>query len=86
MEFHSFWFGVRLEFECSLCRITSEVGIMNSPIDDTKKGESWDQSRVPFMPHCKAPLGHGTEVDVATVPGTSEYLKTIGFQIPTVPL
>lgn len=42
MEFHSFWFGVRLEFECSLCRITSEVGIMNSPIDDTKKGESWD--------------------------------------------
>lgn len=85
MEYHPFWFGVRLEFVCSLCCITSvKMGIINWPSDDIEKVKSRIDRKSVSCVHCKAALGHGTSVDVAIVPGTPEYLETIGFQIPAV--
>ncbi len=86
-RFDPYWFGVKLEYVCSLCCITSvEMAVINSPTNDLEKVKARIHRESLSCQHCKAPLGHGTEVDVKMVAGTPEYLKSLGFQIPTVPL
>jgi len=87
MTFHPHWFGVKLEYVCSLCCITSvEMAVINSKTEDLDKIKSRIDRESLSCQHCKAPLGHGTEVDVKIVNGTPEYLKSLGFQIPIIPL
>ena len=87
MEFHPFWFGVRLEFECSLCCITSvKMRVINWPTDHIENVKARINRKSLSCPHRKAPFPHEAEVDVAIVPGTPEYLRTLGFQVPAVPL
>lgn len=87
MEYHPFWFGVRLELVCPLCCITSvKMGVINWPTDHIENVKARIDRESLSCPHCKAPFAHEAEVDVAIVPGTPEYLRTLGFQIPVVPL
>lgn len=82
--FHQHWFGVKLEFVCSLCCITSvERAVINSTTADIEKIKAKIETESLTCLHCHAPLGRGTDVDVSIVPGTPEYLKSQGFVIPT---
>ena len=82
--FHPYWFGVKLEFVCSLCCITSvERDVVNSTTEDIEKIKAKINAQSLMCLHCGAPLGHGTDVDVAILPGTPEYLQSQGFVIPT---
>lgn len=82
--FHQHWFGVKLEFVCSLCCITSvEQSVINSTTEDIEKIKAKIAAESLTCLHCHAPLGHGTDVDVVITPGTPEYLESQGFVIPT---
>lgn len=85
--FHPYWFGVKLEYVCSLCCITSvERLLVNSPTEDHEKIRARIERESLSCLHCEAPLGHGTDVDIGILAGTPEYLKSLGFQIPDAPL
>ena len=86
-RFHQFWFGVKLEYVCSLCCITSvDKLVLNSTTPDIEKIKAKIESQSLSCLHCAAPLGHETDVDVQIVSGIPEYLRSLGFQIPTVPI
>lgn len=85
-SFHPYWFGVKLEYVCSLCCITSvNRGVMNAPTNDVEIIKRKIDRESLLCLHCGAPLGHGTEVDANIVGGTPEYLRGLGFEIPTEP-
>jgi hypothetical protein len=84
--FHPYWFGVKLEYVCSLCCITSvEMHLVNSTTDDLGKIRARIEQESLSCQHCGAPLGRGTEVDLGLLAGTLEYLQSVGFQIPDKP-
>jgi hypothetical protein len=81
---HQYWYGLEWQFVCSLCCITSvEKAVINSTTNDTDKIKASINRQSLTCLHCSAPLGHGTDVDVKIVPGTPEYLQSLGFALPT---
>ena len=80
---HPYWFGVKREYVCSLCCITSvQMLLVNSTTQDhsviLEKLKAGSLSCL----HCSAPIGPDTDVDVGLLEGTPEYLKSLGFQFP----
>lgn len=83
---HPFWFGVKVEFVCMSCCLTSiERDAINSTTDDFFKLKAKIDSLPRRCQHCKTSLADGVEVDVQIVPGTRESLFRLGFAVPEMP-
>jgi hypothetical protein len=83
---HPYWFGVKVEFVCMSCCITSiEKDAINSTTNDFEKLRASINSQVRRCQYCKAPLADGVDVDVQIVPGTRESLFRLGFSVPELP-
>jgi hypothetical protein len=83
---HPYWFGVKVEFVCMSCCITSiERDAINSTTDDLQKLRARIDTAPRRCQHCKAPLADGVDVDVRSVRGTREDLFRQGFAVPELP-
>ncbi len=81
--YKKFWFGVKVEFVCFSCCITSIVkDVMNSTTEELATLQKAIASTPQKCQHCQTPLADGAEVDVQIVPGTPESLKNLGFPVP----
>lgn len=83
---HPYWFGVKVEFVCMSCCITSvEKDAINSTTNDFLKLRA-EIDRLPRRcQHCKTPLADGVDVDVQIVADTRESLFRQGFAVPEMP-
>jgi hypothetical protein len=82
---HPYWFGVQLEYVCSVCgKASLDLGVINSPTDDIETVRSRIDVEFLSCHSCKAPIRHGIGVDARIVPGTPEFLKNLGFPVPSV--
>jgi hypothetical protein len=83
---HDYWFGVKFEFVCPSCCITSiEKDAINSPTEDFFKLKATIDGLPRRCQHCKTPLAEGTDFDVQIVPDTRESLFRLGFAVPELP-
>jgi hypothetical protein len=80
---HQYWFGVKVEFMCPSCCVTSiERDTLNSTTNDFFKLKSAIDRQIRRCQYCAVVLPDGTDVDVQIVPGTLESLIAQGFQDP----
>jgi hypothetical protein len=83
---HPYWFGVKVEFVCMSCCITSiERDAINSTTNYFNKLKAKIDAQRRRCQHCSAPLADGSDVDVQIVPGTRESLFRQGFSVPELP-
>jgi hypothetical protein len=78
---HPYWFGVKWEFVCNLCCLTTiEKQIINSTTDDIGKLQTSINRQSLVCPNCEVPIARETEVDVRIIPGSKEYLASLGYR------
>jgi hypothetical protein len=83
---HPYWFGVKIEFVCMSCCLTSiETDAINSTTEDFSKLQAKIGSQPHRCQHCHTPAADGTDVDVKIVPGSRESLFRLGFAVPELP-
>lgn len=83
---HPYWFGVKVEFVCMSCCITSiERDAINSTTEDFAKLKARIDSQPRRCQHCGTTLADRSDVDVQIVPGTRESLFRLGFHVPELP-
>jgi hypothetical protein len=83
---HPYWFGIKVEFTCQICGITSiEKDAINSTTEDFSKL----QAKIGSQPHrcqnCGNPTPDGADVDVLIHPDSRESLFRLGYAVPELP-
>jgi len=81
--YHPYWFGVKVEFMCEKCGVTSIWrDVINSSTEDFDKLQSTIDSQHQRCRYCEGELQDGADVDIQIVPGTPEYLRGLEFPVP----